>query len=446
MKDFLTAYQKNDTNSAWEIYSTNREMGAGKLIPLQLVFLFIDSKANGNEVKAEEYLQTLEYIGKLDEEKSGDGFWRDIGNFNTKLSQNKVLPLKRSLDAMRKADQFRDAGSLNESLQKFETAKTSLHDSGYIWIAKLCDYWIGSLKFRLNQIEASTIIFESLVQFGKQNDYKWLATHSYVHLTYNVSSQNAHSTSIEYAKQALKLALQTNDSYNIQRIYTTLAYDYKYVGQYELSLNLLEKSLDILNLTNANPMQMWAAFENLTFTLFEEKLFRTSRLIQKEALQIAENSSDTFCQHLSKLYLAMLSTELEEYAQSVQFLEESRKIAGGLEDEQAKLKGLAFIDLKAAQLERTLGNFDRAIELFKAGSKFYSESEFKLLNYEANKGELLCYFSSNNDDGFREKLPVVLDIFRKYRKEILEEQNRNSFFDNEQNVYDIAVDYEFGKA
>lgn len=445
MRDFLTAFRENNDALAWEIYSTNREMGAGKLIPLQLAFLFIDSKAVGDEVKAKEDLQALEYVGRLDAEKSGDNFWRDIGIFNAKLPPNEVLPLKNSLDAMREADRLRDAGALNKSLQKFETTRTLLLDLDYIWIAKLCDYWIGSLKFRLNQIEASTNTLELLVLFGKEHNYKWLTTHSYVHLTYNVSSQNKHSKSIEYANQALKLALQTNDSYNIQRIYNTLAYDYKCVGQYELSLNLLEKSLNLLALTNASPMQFWAVFENLTFTLFESKQFRVSGLIQKEALQLAENNSDKFCQHLSKLYLAMLSTELGDYSQSALFLEESRKIAEGFEDEPAKLKGLAFIDLKAAQLERKLGNFEKAVELFKAGSDFYSASEFKLLNYEANKGELLCYFFNKNDDGFQKKLPLVLDIFKKYRKEILEEQNRNSFFDNEQDVYDIAIDYEFGK-
>lgn len=446
MKDFLTAYQKNDTDSAWDIYSTNRETGSGKLIPLQLAFLIVDSKAAGDGEKAGEYLKALEYIGKLDEEKSGDGFWRDIGDFNAKLPNGKILPLKKSLDTMREAGQAQEAGSLNVSLEKYETAKNSLRDLEYVWMEKLCDYWIGSLKFRLNQLEASNVVFESLVRYSQENNYKWLATHSYVRLTYSVGSQNKHSKAIEYANRALKLALQTNDSYNLQRIYTSLAYDYKAVGQYKLSLNLLKKSLDIIDRTNPGPVQMWQAYENLTFTLFEEKLFRTSRLIQKEALQLARDSSEPFSQHLSELYLAMISTELADYSRSAEFLDGSRKIVAGFEDEQAKLKGLALIDLKAAQLERTLGNFDRAIELFKAGSRFYSKSEFKLLNYEANKGELLCYFASNNDDGFREKLPVVLDIFRKYRREILEEQNRNSFFDNEQNVYDIAVDYEFGKA
>ncbi len=445
MRDFLSAYRSNSNLSAWELYSTNREMGTGKLLPLQFAFLFIDSKAIGDEVKAGEYLKALEYIGKLDSEKSGDRFWQDVGNFNSKLSNSEILSVKKALDTMREASRLRDAGNLSEALQNFEIAKNSLIDLRYIWLAKLCDYWIGSLKFRLNQLKASTLILESLVQYGTDNNYKWLATHSYVHLTYNVSSQNKHSKSIEYANQALKFALQTNDSYNIQRIYTTLAYDYKCVGQYELSLNLLKKSLDIINLTDASPAQTWAAFENLTFTLFEKKLFRTSKLIQKESLRIAENDSDKFSQHLSKLYLAMLSTELADYAKSAEFLEESKKITFEFEDEQAKSKGLALINLKAAQLERTLGNFDRAIELFKAGSSFYSSSEFKLLNYEANKGELLCYFSNNNEEGFQKNLPLVLGIFKEYRTEILEEQNRNSFFDNEQNVYDIAVDYEFGK-
>jgi hypothetical protein len=39
----------------------------------------------------------------------------------------------------------------------------------------------------------------------------------------------------------------------------------------------------------------------------------------------------------------------------------------------------------------------------------------------------------------------MLALFEKYRSQIREEENRNSFFDAEQGVYDIAVEYEHEK-
>ena len=57
----------------------------------------------------------------------------------------------------------------------------------------------------------------------------------------------------------------------------------------------------------------------------------------------------------------------------------------------------------------------------------------------------MCYLKMNDDFYIQQQIPVVLDIFKDYRKEILEEQNRNSFFDQEQNIYDLIIDYEYKK-
>jgi CHAT domain-containing protein/tetratricopeptide (TPR) repeat protein len=445
LRDFLAAKNANDDEKAWEVYSTNREMSSGKLVPLQFAFLFIDSKAIKDELKAGEYIELLNYVAQLDKEKSDDKFWQDITKFNLNLSEGEILPLKNALDTMREAGVFWNTGKLNESVQKYKTAKTLLHNLKCVWLEKLCDYWIGSLKFRLNKLEESNNIFEELAKYSNINNYKWLATHSYVRLSYCADSQNNYSKSIEYSELALKLALQTNDAYNIQRIYTSLAYDYKVVGRYSLSLSYTTKSLILIKKTGANPTQLWEAFESLTFTLVDNKYFQTSKIIQKEALQIAERDNE-FCKHLSELYLAMIYTEFNQYSQASEFLEESKSTVAKFEDNETKLKGLAFIDLESARLERNLGSIDKAIELYNSANYFYSDSEFKLNSYEANKGELLCYFLHDRDSEFRQKLPVVLGIFKNYRKQIIEEQNRNSFFDNEQDVYDIVAEYEFNKA
>ena len=61
------------------------------------------------------------------------------------------------------------------------------------------------------------------------------------------------------------------------------------------------------------------------------------------------------------------------------------------------------------------------------------------------KGHLLCHIKMGNNAEVELLLPVILSLFEKYRSEIVEEQSRNSFFDSEQSVYDIAIDYAFEK-
>ncbi len=445
LREFLEAKKTDDHEKAWQILSRNREMITGKLIPQQLAFLFVDAKSNGDEDKAKEFLDSLIYAGKLEEKNSGDLFWRDLADFYANNSDRNILSLKQSQIDYIEAAKLESVGKLEKSIAKFESASKLFYAVNNVWIAKLSDYWIGSLKFRLNQLENSEILFNSLTGYAVEHNYKWLATHSYVRLTFITGSRNDHSQSIEYGNLALKLANQTNDYYNLQRIFYSLSYNYRCLKRYELSFDYSNKAFEIVRQSDANPTQLWDILDSTTKTLFEKDYNETAIIFQKEALHIAEIMDDKFAEHLSKIYLGMLYTKANKFDSANRFFNESRAIAENFEDFQAREKGLALINLKQANLERLAGNYQTAINLFRQASEFYVSSEFHMDEYESGKGELLCYFALKDDSEIQNHIPVVLDIFKHYRSEILEEQNRNSFFDKEQDVYDLAINYEYEK-
>jgi hypothetical protein len=63
----------------------------------------------------------------------------------------------------------------------------------------------------------------------------------------------------------------------------------------------------------------------------------------------------------------------------------------------------------------------------------------RINNYDALKGRLLCYAALKDDRNFEAQLPATMKEFETYRAKIFEEQNRNTFFDREQGVYDLAI-------
>ena len=444
LQDFLQAKQANDTEKAWQTLSRNREMITGKLIPQQLAFLFVDSKTNDDEAKAKEALDALVYVGKLEEEKSGDLFWRDLATYYSNVSADKIPILKQAQESYFEAVHLESEGKLEKSLNKFESASNLFYSTNNLWVAKLCDYWIGSLNFRLNQLEKSEKMFKLSASYANNNGYKWLATHTYVRLSYIAASVNNHSKSIDYCNLALNLAQQTNDSYNLQRIFYSLAYNYRCLKRWDISLTFSEKSFSIAKENGGNLTQLWDTFDSATAALFEGRYFKTAICFQKEALRISEQITDKFAEHLSRIYLGILYAEVNEYGNATTFFEESRKLVSEFEDQQVKEKGLALINLKQGNLERKAGNWYKALELFNRASEFYVSSEFHIDEYESRKDELLCYFALKDDSAIQQHVPMVLDIFKRYRTEILEEQNRNSFFDKEQSVYDLAIGYEYG--
>jgi CHAT domain-containing protein len=58
---------------------------------------------------------------------------------------------------------------------------------------------------------------------------------------------------------------------------------------------------------------------------------------------------------------------------------------------------------------------------------------------------LIGYLATGNDAAIERELQTVLDLFETHRNRIIDEQNRNSFFDAEQSVYDLAIGYELSR-
>ena len=96
LREFLQAQQTGNDEKAWQILSKNREISTGKLIPQQLAFLFVYEKSEFDQIEAQEYLEALAYAGKLEEERSGDLFWKAVAEFYSNVSNAKLPILKQA--------------------------------------------------------------------------------------------------------------------------------------------------------------------------------------------------------------------------------------------------------------------------------------------------------------------------------------------------------------
>jgi len=445
LRDFLEAKQTGNHEKAWQTLSRNREMITGKLIPQQLAFLFVDAKSASDEAKAKEFLEALVYVGKLEEEKSGDLYWKNLAGFYSAVSNEKFLLLKQAHESVKTGYELRSIQEYEKSFDKFLSAKKTFLALGNIVEEKLCDYWVAYNLFQQNRLLDSNIIFENLATIGKTNQYKWLSTQALIRLAYAKGSENDHSKAIEYSKSALDYIKDTNDIYNQNRALTIIANKYKDLGQYETSLNFSERSLKIGQLPEASLSQRWLDYESITGAFQELKLYNTSLSFQKEALKIAQTVKDRHNEQVSNVYLARISILQKRYAEAEDFIKDSIRIAESFPDEAVKQKTLAHTALQYGNLKRLQEKYEEAINSLNEAGNFYDKSEFQLGRYNVHKEKLLSLLQGKSDYEIRSELQIILDIFRVHRKKILEEQSRNSFFENKQTIYDIAVDYEFSK-
>src|SRR6185369_2862191 len=120
------------------------------------------------------------------------------------------------------------------------------------------------------------------------------------------------------------------------------------------------------------------------------------------------------------------------------FASESMKFANSLKLRTESLLLLGHLQRQSGAIEQAVKNYSEAIDN-------YNQITPGVYKYDALKGRLLCYVALKDTANFEAQLPSVLDEFDKQRVKILEEQNRNVFFDREQNVYDLAINHELEK-
>src|SRR6185503_16186842 len=65
--------------------------------------------------------------------------------------------------------------------------------------------------------------------------------------------------------------------------------------------------------------------------------------------------------------------------------------------------------------------------------------------YETHKGKFLAYVGLGDVADAQLELDQALGLFEEFRQKIHEERNRNAFFDAEQDVYDLAIDFALTK-
>lgn len=445
LRDFLAAKDAGDDDKAWEIISRNREMITGKLIPQQLTFLFVDSKTTGDETKSKIALDALVYVGKLEEEKSGDFFWRDLAKYYKNVSGNKIANLKSAQDSFRKGNELCLNGKYQDAFYEFESARTMFSKSKNIFEPKLLDTMTTYVKTRLGKLKESSNELLELADVCKENNYKWLHSQALLWLGINANSLKLFSDSISYLDKALVSAVETNDLYGQEQILGTISTTYFQIGQYDKALVFTQRNLELSKLPDTTPRQKWRDLSSAGKLFYELNFLHTSILVEQEALFLSINYLDekTF-DYTNYIDLGLMYGKFGDFEKAFEFIAKGQNTA---ESFVGRFKELcfAYTNLKLGHINRQTKNYQQAAENYEQAIKFYDSDEFQANGYEAHKGLLLNYLAENNDDDFQKELPNLIEIFNDYRTKIREEENRNSFFDNEQDVYDIAVDYEFGK-
>lgn len=442
LDDFLKAFREKNDSLAWKIHSQTKESTTLRFLPNQLARRFIESKKEHLPDKADESLAAIKYIGSLEESESADFFFKELAAFYEKIGENELNKLDQAFNLSKEGYEFFGKSDYQNAQIKFEQSRAIFYDLGDVYDAKTLDPWIAQSLTRLGNIEESRKVLSELVEFSKEKNYKWLEASGLDLKAIMFFLDNDFSKAIETDKEALKISEEISDTYRQQRILIGLTEVYTRIGESEKALFYLKKALAMKDLYFQSDRQAWRNYIYGSEVFSRLNLADAAIAFGNENLELGgEILKNPAVNHNSNISLSKLYTAKKDFENALEKAEKSREIALNINQDSAQKILLADSEIQIGLIKRLTGKYDEALLSYDKALDLYSQlPSFKREIYYAKKGKLICFQAQKKTEDVERELPEVIELYEKYRTKILQEQARNVFFDDEQTVYDIAVD------
>jgi CHAT domain-containing protein/tetratricopeptide (TPR) repeat protein len=444
LESFVAAFGAHDEARAWQLLSGSREIITRRMIPPQLAHDYATRASEGAGKSAQESLRALLFAGELDKRNGGDPYTAELANYYAATSGSQLRLLVEAAKDLDQGYELCLGTKYEEALRRFESARATFDKAGDEWEARLADYWIAYCLAQPSRLRESNALLGGLAQFCEKHGYKWLLAQATGWLATNQIALNEYSSAIKYYRQSLALAEEISDAYLMQKALMGLGDVYARLRQPEASLGYHYRSLALASHSNTTPRQSWRNFTYAGGALFAFKHYDAAAAYIHEALQLATTEfKDPSLIYLQHLNLGQIYGKLQRFDEAVAQADLGLRIAQTVQDPKSGQKSVANAVLRQADIWREAGYCGQAITQYDQAISLYKGMELDLYRYASYKGRLLCERALSDGDAVGRDLPVLIGLFEKYRAQIHEEENRNSFFDAEQGVYDIAIEYEF---
>ena len=437
---FLDAFRQKNDAEAWKIVSQNRELITGKYLPQKLAMSATQNAEN------REISDALKYLGELEKTRNNDYFASEIAAFYSDSPPEKIELLKKAQKAMQDGYGLCEKGAFEEAAKKFTAAREIFLQAGDLAEANtISQYFIAYALYVSDRRKEAVALFRQIDEFTSEKNYRWLNLMNFYWLTGGqefLAEISKTEVKNEYEK-SLAEAQEMEDSYLTQQFLLNLASRSDSVRRENEKLGFLQKLFEISNTPKASLRQKVRNFGYGLEMLLDTNLNAFSQAVAVETVELTKQTDDTLFPIYAQINAGVVFTQNGNFDEARKWLLTAKQNAETVSEESARKDAVAKTLLKLGHLERKIGNFSQAAEDYKEASGILETTATPVFLYELQKSQLLTYQALNNDAEVERQIPAVLSLAEKNRTQILEEQERNSFFDNEQTIYDIAVEHEF---
>ena len=443
-QDFRSAFQAYNNERALKAFSLGFSLNGNYIIG-QLIDGFLAAQLAGRKNEAEENMRALSYIGKLAREKTGDRYTDDLAHYYQQARPDQLALSASARGLMAEANGFYRKSENDRAIELYEKARQMFARAGNTGEEIFAEAWIGHCHHQRSDTEPNLRIFMRLTPICAERKYRWMQANALCGRANAHNSSGRFSQAITDCLQCGKIAGELGDYMGVLRSRYILGGFYYELGRHEENLRLSESAQKLADQLSAD-IRYSMPFYNIRAWSLSALGFREAAFaFQREAVKMAEDTKSSRLRAYAYIFQGMIFAQHKKFAEAI--ISARRGIAIGREMGSDRT-GQDFVHtglLQLGHIYRAAGRFPEAITAFNQVMGFYRGSKKEAYLYGAAKGRLLTLIAQRDDAAARDELREVLALYEKYRKSIQEESNRNSFFDQEQSVYDIAIDFAYAR-
>lgn len=440
-RNFLGDYYAGNDEGAWRNITLSSGR-VGNYIVERLVDDYLNVIAKGQRDEATDRHRMLQYVGALKEQRAGDLYASALAQFYQSTTRKQAAVLIRARDLMELGQEQIGSAQFALALKSHIAAKQLFDRAGNEPESSLAEYWIAVCQQQLNDREQSALLFQKLVHACERENYRWLIVRSLNGLAYHEALLSEFSKSVKYSLRSWEIAEQTSETYGKISALSSLMQNHLYLGNRQQSLSNARRVL-ASGFSSIETKQRWVTYNEVAWTLSSLGLHAAAADYQKVALQLALELQEPSIVSLSFVRLGVMYGKVSNYDEAFRNIQQAFKAVEAHSGEPFAQHMVAYASLHLGNLYRQAGELDKAISSFNSCIDIYGKLNLPAFVYQARKGKLLSLIAANDIQAAKEELNVTVSLYEEYRSKIAEESYRNSFFDLEHEVFDVAVDFEY---
>lgn len=441
--EFLSAFRVRNDDAAWHIIATTRDSTLG-LIGNKLIDGYL-ALAVRRDVERADALDALSYAGQLERQRANDCFLAKLCEYYRRATPSQLGGVVQARNSMKLARESSFKNSFDEALALYEGARQEFERAGDEYELMYTAFPIANCYLQQSRAEKALSLLEPLARAAEKHRCKRLLAQT-LDTTANANLYlRDFSSAMDCSRRSIDLSKEIDDTVGFLNTSYQLAEEYRYVSNPKKALDLHSRILVLAYKCFEQPVEFWPNYFSLSLTAYQLALPATAIDYQREALQLAISAERPRIICRSYNYLGMLLARNGNYSGAAANVEKALEIGNSFTEEKVRAEATAPSFLQLGHIHRHLGDIAEAVKNYDQAIQFYDELGSKFFDYTARKDKLLCCLDEGGCESIEGEMEALLTLFEDHRSKILEESNRNTFFDSEQSIYDMAIGFEYFK-